>query len=211
MAVPKVASRPPAAAEVKRLLESPEIQRLVADLRETRWTGRPGYPVQAMVGLCLVKAMYALPTWTRVVALVKDHWALQRALGCDGDPPSVWSAYRFASKLRENAPMVERCIHSVVAGLKRSCRATAATSPSTQATCPPTRTGSASSARTARSNATGTRTPMHRGDIGRRSRLGAAAASSGIAFTRRSARRPTCRLRGRSRPRRRTKPASRPG
>lgn len=72
-----------------------------------------------MIGLCLVKARYAIPTWTRTVALVKEHWALQRALGCEGDPPSVWSAYRFASKLRENAPMVERCIDSVVAGLKQ--------------------------------------------------------------------------------------------
>jgi hypothetical protein len=71
-----------------------------------------------MVGLCLVRAVFALPTWTRVVALVEDHWRLQRALGCEGNPPSQWSAYRFASKLRENAPMVERCIDSVVEGLK---------------------------------------------------------------------------------------------
>jgi len=29
-----------------------------------------------MIGLCLVKARYAIPTWTRTVALVKEHWAL---------------------------------------------------------------------------------------------------------------------------------------
>ena len=71
-----------------------------------------------MVGLCLVKAVYAQPTWTRTVALVKEHWALQRALGCEGDPPSQWAAYRWAAKLRENGEIVERCIDSVVAGLK---------------------------------------------------------------------------------------------
>jgi hypothetical protein len=71
-----------------------------------------------MVGLCLIKAMYALPTWTRVVALVKEHWALQRALGCEGEPPSVYSAYRFAEKLRAHPGMLERCIDSVVEGLK---------------------------------------------------------------------------------------------
>ncbi len=118
LAVPKVAPRPANAAEVGKLLESPEIQRLVADLQETRWTGRPGYPVRTMVGLCLVKAMYALPTWTRVVALVKEHWALQRALCCEGEPPSVWSAYRFQQKLRDHWPMVERCIDAVVEGLR---------------------------------------------------------------------------------------------
>jgi hypothetical protein len=71
-----------------------------------------------MVGLALAKSLYALPTWTKVVALVGEHWKLQRVLGCEGNPPSQWAAYRFAAKLRENAPAVERCIDAVVAGLK---------------------------------------------------------------------------------------------
>ena len=71
-----------------------------------------------MVGLALAKAIYAVPTWTRVVALVKEHWALQRALGCEGNSPSVFAAYRFAEKLRAHPGMLERCIDSVVEGLK---------------------------------------------------------------------------------------------
>jgi Transposase DDE domain len=71
-----------------------------------------------MIGLALAKSLYALPTWTKVVALVADHWRLQRALGCEGDPPSKWSAYRFAEKLRQHGDKVERCIDSVVEGLK---------------------------------------------------------------------------------------------
>ena len=71
-----------------------------------------------MVGLCLAKSIYAIPTWTKVVALVREHWALQRALGCEGDPPSVYAAYRFAEKLRANGDVLERCIDSVVEGLK---------------------------------------------------------------------------------------------
>ena len=47
-----------------------------------------------MVGLALAKAIYAAPTWTKIVALVGEHWALQRALGCEGNPPSKWAAYR---------------------------------------------------------------------------------------------------------------------
>jgi hypothetical protein len=117
MAVPKVAPDP-ASAVVKRLLDSPEIGRLIASLNETRWTGRPGYPIRTMVGLALTKSLYALPTWTKTVALVKEHWALQRALDCEGNPPSVYAAYRFAEKMRANGDMLERCIDSVVAGLK---------------------------------------------------------------------------------------------
>lgn len=118
MAVPKLAPQPASVAQIERLLESPEIQRLIAELTETRWTGRPGYPVRTMVGMALAKSLYALPTWTKVVALVGEHWRLQRALGCEGDPPSKWAAYRFAEKLRDNGESVERCIDAVVEGLK---------------------------------------------------------------------------------------------
>jgi hypothetical protein len=117
MASPKVAPDP-ACSEVQKLLDSPEIAALIGELQETRWTGRPGYPIRTMIGLALVKARYALPTWTRTVALVAEHWKLQRILGCEGDPPSKWSAYRFAAKLREHDDKLARCIDSVVEGLK---------------------------------------------------------------------------------------------
>jgi hypothetical protein len=116
MAGPKVARS--TAQELSALLDSPEIRQLIADLEETRWTGRPGYPIRVMVGLALAKSLYALPTWTKVVALVGEHWALQRALGCEGEPPSLHAAYRFAEKLRQRREMVERCIDGVVAGLR---------------------------------------------------------------------------------------------
>jgi Transposase domain (DUF772) len=107
-----------ASAVLKSLLDSLEIGRLIEELEATRWTGRPGYPIRTMIGLRLAKSLYAIPTWTKTVALVKEHWALQRALGCEGKPPSLWSAYRFAAKLRENGAMVERCIDGVIAGLR---------------------------------------------------------------------------------------------
>jgi hypothetical protein len=116
--VPKVSAGSAASATLKQLLDSPEIGRLIEELQATRWTGRPGYPIRAMIGLALAKSLYAIPTWTKTVALVGEHWALQRALGCEGNPPSKWSAYRFAEKLRDNGEMVERCIDGVVAGLK---------------------------------------------------------------------------------------------
>ncbi len=116
MAVPTVA--PERASQLSLLIDSPEIRQLIAELEETRWTGRPGYPLRTMVGLALAKSLYALPTWTKVVALVAEHWKLQRVLGCEGNPPSVYAAYRFAEKLRDNGEMVERCIDGVVEGLK---------------------------------------------------------------------------------------------
>lgn len=117
MAAPKVAPDP-ACSEVQKLLDSPEIAALIGELQETRWTGRPGYPIRTMIGLTLVKSRYAIPTWTKVVALVAEHWKLQRVLGCEGDPPSVYAAYRFAEKLRRHGDKLQRCIDSVVEGLR---------------------------------------------------------------------------------------------
>jgi hypothetical protein len=116
VAAPNLA--PERASQLSLLIDSPEIRRLIADLEATRWTGRPGYPLRTMLGLALTKSLYAIPTWTKTVALVREHWKLQRVLGCEGDPPSVYAAYRFAEKLRDNGDMVERCIDGVVKGLQ---------------------------------------------------------------------------------------------
>ncbi|MDP8943297.1 MAG: transposase [Actinomycetota bacterium] len=107
-----------ASSELAGLLDSPEIGRLIAELDETRWTGRPGYPIRAMVGMALAKSMYAIPTWTRTVALVREHAALREAIGCDDEPPSHWACYRFAAKLRRYQSMLDACIARVLSSLK---------------------------------------------------------------------------------------------
>jgi hypothetical protein len=35
--------------QLRRLLASPEVSALVADLEATRWSGRPGYPIPTML------------------------------------------------------------------------------------------------------------------------------------------------------------------
>ncbi len=81
------------AGQIKTLLDSPEVASLVAELEATRWTGRPGYPVRAMVGMALVKSLFTIPTWSCTAALVAKHAALRAALG--DEVPSVYACYRF--------------------------------------------------------------------------------------------------------------------
>jgi hypothetical protein len=107
------------AVQLAALLDSPEIDQLVSELEATRWTGRPGYPIRAMVGMALTKSLYTLPTWTRTVALVSEHAALRHALGCP-DPasvPSVHACYRFTAKLRAFKPLLDACVARVVVAL----------------------------------------------------------------------------------------------
>lgn len=106
--------------ELQVLLDSPEITNLITSLEATRWTGRPGYPIRSMIGMALAKSLYAIPVWTRVAALVAENPALAAVIAPDSDPPSVYACYRFTAKLRDHAPMLDRCIADVIRALKKA-------------------------------------------------------------------------------------------
>ena len=101
-------------ALIADLLDSPEIGTLVSELDGLRWTGRKGYGARALVGACLVKSLYAIPTWTRVASLIAEHGALQASIG---GAPSQWAMYRFSVKLREQKPLLDACLSRVAASL----------------------------------------------------------------------------------------------
>jgi hypothetical protein len=52
-----------------------------------------------MIGMALAKSIYAVPTWTRAVALVKEHHALRAAIAGSTPVPSMYACYRFTAKL----------------------------------------------------------------------------------------------------------------
>ncbi len=108
---------PQAVEQLTALLDSPELVALINTLEYVRWTGRPGYPVRAMVGMCLVKSLYELSEWTRTARLVKEHPTLREILGC---APSHWACYRFAKQLRvRDGWALTVCIDRVLAGLRK--------------------------------------------------------------------------------------------
>ncbi len=113
MASGKVARRT-AVGDVAALLDSPEVAALIAALAP-QGRGRKGFGPRVLVGACLVKALFALPTWTRVAALIAEHPGLQAGLG---GSPSVWACYRFTVKLRENQPALADCLDAVTAALQ---------------------------------------------------------------------------------------------
>jgi hypothetical protein len=66
----------------------------IADLDETRWTGRPGYPIRVMVGAALVKAVYAPPSaplpgrQRRVIGVTWEEYQAQQQTETE-QPPRV--------------------------------------------------------------------------------------------------------------------------
>src|ERR1022692_3990511 len=119
MTTTKVARRS-VAENLSGILASPEVSRLIDELQATRWTGRPGYPLTAMIGMALAKSMYAIPTWTRTVALVREHRDLAAVIAPDGQVPSEWACYRFAAKLRDHMDLLEGCTARVIKELKKN-------------------------------------------------------------------------------------------
>ena len=112
----------PFSADVEKLacvLNSCEIATFIEDLEETKLTGRRGYATKALVGISLVKSIYSISTWTRTLALVREHEKLKHALGCscDSDVPSIYSCYRFTVKLRKHKSLLDKCIQEVICAL----------------------------------------------------------------------------------------------
>ena len=70
-----------------------------------------------MIGMALAKSIYAVPTWTRTVALVKEHHALRAAMVGSTPVPSVYAGYCFTGKLRAYGDMLDRCIDGMTASL----------------------------------------------------------------------------------------------
>jgi hypothetical protein len=103
------------ASEIATILDSPEVAALVAELDALRWTGRKGYGARTMLGACLVKALYALPTWTRVADLIAEHPGLEAVLG---GAPSHWACYRFARKLRAERERIAGCLGALAVSLR---------------------------------------------------------------------------------------------
>jgi DDE family transposase len=103
-------------SDVAALLGCPEVAALVAGLDSAGdKRGRKGYGARTLVGACLVKSLFALPTWTWVAALIAEHPGLQDALGgC----PSVWAMYRFAGKLERNRPVLVAALDELAASLR---------------------------------------------------------------------------------------------
>jgi hypothetical protein len=67
--------------------------------------------------MALVKSVYAIPTWTRTVALVREHEALRAAVAGTREVPSVYACYRFTAKLRARSHLLDGCLDRVTAGL----------------------------------------------------------------------------------------------
>ena len=89
---------------------------LIARIDGLKLRKRRGYGTRTLIGACLVRSIYHLPTWTRTVELIAEHAALADAIG---GTPSEWAVYRFMTKLREHAVTLAECVDRIANELRR--------------------------------------------------------------------------------------------
>lgn len=89
---------------------------LVEQIDGLKLRKRRGYGTRALIGACLVRSIYALPTWTRTVQLIAEHAALAEAIG---GTPSEWACYRFMTKLREHSAALADAVDAIADSLRR--------------------------------------------------------------------------------------------
>ena len=103
------------ASVVNTTVSSKEVGTLIDGLERARRTGRPGYGSRALIGACIARSVYALPTWVRTTRLIAEHAALKAALGA---APSVGAVYRFTRKLRGSL-LLRACLDRLIGELAR--------------------------------------------------------------------------------------------
>lgn len=89
---------------------------LVERIDSLKLRKRRGYGTRTLIGACIVRAIYALPTWTRTVQLLAEHTALADAIG---GSPSEWACYRFMTKVREHSAALAECVDDIAGELRR--------------------------------------------------------------------------------------------
>ena len=88
---------------------------LVRQIDGLKLRKRRGYGTRTLIGACLVRTIYALPTWTWTVQLIEEHEALASSIG---GTPSEWACYRFMTKLREHSAAPADCVDRLAESLR---------------------------------------------------------------------------------------------
>ena len=104
------------AERLNAVFDQPQIQKLIDGLKQTRNTGRPGYPVAVMVKTILAGFILNIPTDTGVIRALRDNPLLSHLCGIShpDEIPSPWAYSRFRKKLIAHRELVLECVAELV-------------------------------------------------------------------------------------------------
>lgn len=109
----------PLSDELKEIFDSIPYKDLVKRLKAYRWTGRPGYPIEAMLKAFIASYYLPIKSIAGLVRRLQEDPVLKEACGFDISKPiphrSTFS--RFFSRLTIHQDLVDRCLNIITTEL----------------------------------------------------------------------------------------------
>jgi transposase len=104
----------PLLRELERIYDALDDEKLIARLKEYRWTGRPGHSVDAMWRSYLAGFVLNLPSTNALIRRLQEDRPLARLWGF-ARLPSRWTFNRFVNRLARHLGLVEEVFASATA------------------------------------------------------------------------------------------------
>lgn len=100
------------AKELKAVFENLNDEELLCALQETRWTGRPGYPLKVVWHTLIAAYSLNIPSLQELRRKLQENPFLAKLCGVNTEKeiPSRFAYYRFISKLIAHRTLVEDCL-----------------------------------------------------------------------------------------------------
>jgi len=93
---------------------------LVAALEQTRWTGRPGYPIKVMWRTIIASYVFDIPTIEELRRRLEEPFlAILCGIYSDKEIPSRFAYYRFIGKLIAHRDLIEKCMAKTIEMLRQ--------------------------------------------------------------------------------------------
>ena len=108
----------PLIAELESLFAALPSAKLIARLREYRWTGRPGYSMEALWRAFVASFFLNLPHTNALIRRLQDDPLLREVCGFGDLLPSRWTFNRFLSRLSKHLDLVDECLSQVTDALR---------------------------------------------------------------------------------------------
>lgn len=109
------------ARKLQSIFDSLEDEDLLDTLHESRWTGRPGYPIEVMWRTYIAGYYLNIPTFTGLIRELKRNPCLAYLCGIESAQgvPSKYAYCRFLRKLVAHTHLVEKCCYKLIRRMNR--------------------------------------------------------------------------------------------
>lgn len=96
-------------------------EELLKALKETRWTGRPGYPIEVMWRTLIASYVLDIPTIQGLIRTLHSNpfIAMRCGIKSDEEIPTRFAYYRFIKKLIGHRDLIEICMGKTVEALMK--------------------------------------------------------------------------------------------